>query len=242
MCGNGIVEPGEACDDGNLDNTDSCTELCRAPACGDGFVQAARGEDCDDANSKNGDGCNNDCLRSGKVLWTRTYAGAAAGDDDAFGAAIDKDGDLVVVGSSAVNGLGLEILIWKLSPTGDELRVRTVAGTGDHPDAAHDVAIDSRNQIAIAGTAYAETTPNADLGASAVMHHPLRVGDIDVVGAQRSQQRNVDLRAQIPLPAFRVLDPVIQRELQPVGAKSRQQRRGLRLAQHPLLRQRCIAQ
>jgi cysteine-rich repeat protein len=39
FCGDGIVQPGEACDDGNQSNTDSCTNLCKIPFCGDGFTQ-----------------------------------------------------------------------------------------------------------------------------------------------------------------------------------------------------------
>jgi cysteine-rich repeat protein len=27
-CGNGVLEPGEQCDDGNMDNTDACTNMC----------------------------------------------------------------------------------------------------------------------------------------------------------------------------------------------------------------------
>ena len=38
-CGNGVQEGAEICDDGNLDNTDGCTALCRRPVCGDGFVR-----------------------------------------------------------------------------------------------------------------------------------------------------------------------------------------------------------
>lgn len=37
-CGNQVVESPEQCDDGNADNTDSCTELCMAPSCDDGIV------------------------------------------------------------------------------------------------------------------------------------------------------------------------------------------------------------
>jgi cysteine-rich repeat protein len=37
VCGNGIVEPGEECDDGNQDNTDECTTLCKPPSCDDGI-------------------------------------------------------------------------------------------------------------------------------------------------------------------------------------------------------------
>jgi cysteine-rich repeat protein len=38
VCGNGQVEPGESCDDGNDDDTDSCTTLCGPPSCDDGIT------------------------------------------------------------------------------------------------------------------------------------------------------------------------------------------------------------
>jgi cysteine-rich repeat protein len=59
VCGDGLVGPGEACDDGNTVNEDGCTNACTLPACGDGIVQA--GEACDDGNTVNGDGCTNAC-------------------------------------------------------------------------------------------------------------------------------------------------------------------------------------
>lgn len=41
VCGNSQIEPGEACDDGNDDNTDTCTTLCQPPSCDDGIVSGA---------------------------------------------------------------------------------------------------------------------------------------------------------------------------------------------------------
>ena len=35
-CGNGSVEVGEQCDDGNDTNTDECTNGCEVGVCGDG--------------------------------------------------------------------------------------------------------------------------------------------------------------------------------------------------------------
>lgn len=49
-CGNGNIEAGEACDDGNLDNGDDCTRLCRPAVCGDGFVWVGV-EVCDSASA-----------------------------------------------------------------------------------------------------------------------------------------------------------------------------------------------
>ncbi|MCY0991540.1 hypothetical protein OV203_30640 [Nannocystis sp. ILAH1] len=39
-CGDGEVDGGEECDDGNNDNTDDCLDSCTIAVCGDGFVHA----------------------------------------------------------------------------------------------------------------------------------------------------------------------------------------------------------
>jgi cysteine-rich repeat protein len=54
VCGNGQIEPGEQCDDGNQDDTDSCLSTCKVARCGDGLVQAGV-EACDDANDDEDD-------------------------------------------------------------------------------------------------------------------------------------------------------------------------------------------
>lgn len=73
-CGNGIIEPGEECDDGNSRDGDGCSadckiepgykcpeegKICVAAGCGDGIVAGA--EQCDDGNNVSGDGCSADC-------------------------------------------------------------------------------------------------------------------------------------------------------------------------------------
>jgi cysteine-rich repeat protein len=62
-CGDGIVDPGELCDDG-ASNSDTVADACRTdcvPAsCGDGVVDA--GETCDDGNTVAADGCSPDCV------------------------------------------------------------------------------------------------------------------------------------------------------------------------------------
>lgn len=45
FCGDGVVQNGETCDDGNADNTDGCRNDCTQPVCGDGILDA--GEQCD---------------------------------------------------------------------------------------------------------------------------------------------------------------------------------------------------
>src|SRR4051812_37670790 len=61
-CGNGVVDKGEVCDDGNLEDRDGCSADCQSDeSCGNGFVDEAMGELCDDGNSSDGDGCSADC-------------------------------------------------------------------------------------------------------------------------------------------------------------------------------------
>jgi cysteine-rich repeat protein len=78
-CGNGKLDPGEQCDDGNKMPGDGCTSLCQVeacwacgscgtgqpcvptPICGDGVLTPP--ERCDDDNATGGDGCSADCSR-----------------------------------------------------------------------------------------------------------------------------------------------------------------------------------
>jgi len=60
LCGNGIVDPGEECDDGNTVDSDSCSNSCaKKSICGNGILEI--GENCDDGNKVNGDTCPSDC-------------------------------------------------------------------------------------------------------------------------------------------------------------------------------------
>lgn len=95
VCGDGMVEGDEACDDGVNDGSyDGCVADCtaRGPHCGDGIEHG--GEDCDDGDQINGNGCNINCIVSASVLWTHTAdLGTALALD------VDED-DGVLVGYS----------------------------------------------------------------------------------------------------------------------------------------------
>ncbi len=58
-CGDGVVDAGEDCDDGNAVDGDGCDSNCTVTACGNGIVTA--GEACDDGNAIDGDGCDSNC-------------------------------------------------------------------------------------------------------------------------------------------------------------------------------------
>ena len=57
QCGDGMVQPGETCDDGNTTGGDGCSAMCGTEICGNGIVDT--GEGCDDGNTVPCDGCHN---------------------------------------------------------------------------------------------------------------------------------------------------------------------------------------
>ncbi|MEC7751268.1 MAG: DUF4215 domain-containing protein [Myxococcota bacterium] len=65
--GDGQLDPGEACDDGNTADDDGCTTNCFVATCGDGIQRmdlqpgASGYEACDDGNLANNDNCRNNC-------------------------------------------------------------------------------------------------------------------------------------------------------------------------------------
>jgi cysteine-rich repeat protein len=60
-CGNGDLDPGEECDDGNTDDSDACTAACTVAFCGDGVLWEAV-EECDDGNAEEADACTSGCV------------------------------------------------------------------------------------------------------------------------------------------------------------------------------------
>src|SRR3954467_12630478 len=70
-CGNGTVEAGEACDDGNDVDSDDCLSTCVLPGCGDGVVWSGH-EACDDGNDVDSDDCLSTCVVPGcgdGIVW-----------------------------------------------------------------------------------------------------------------------------------------------------------------------------
>ena len=59
ICGNGKVETGEECDDGNVKDGDGCSKACKLEVCGNGVLDF--GEECDDGNTADGDCCSSTC-------------------------------------------------------------------------------------------------------------------------------------------------------------------------------------
>ncbi|MBZ5709710.1 DUF4215 domain-containing protein [Nannocystis pusilla] len=85
-CGNGVVDPGEGCDDGPDNGSGQpCSDSCQPAACGDGVV--GPGEQCDDgADNGGGNSCTGDCKHN---VCGDGLVGPGEGCDDGN----DVDGD-----------------------------------------------------------------------------------------------------------------------------------------------------
>jgi len=94
VCGNGIPESGEQCDDGNGAVDDGCRPDCTAELCGDGIVDI--NDDCDDGNTNSGDGCSASCdVESGfSCAGEPSSCGSICGDGLIRAAEACDDGNL----------------------------------------------------------------------------------------------------------------------------------------------------
>ncbi|MCA9694029.1 MAG: hypothetical protein KC636_30865 [Myxococcales bacterium] len=62
LCGDGVVDPGEECDEAGENADDgACTVSCVAAACGDGHIWTGH-EECDDGNDDDDDACVAGCV------------------------------------------------------------------------------------------------------------------------------------------------------------------------------------
>jgi cysteine-rich repeat protein len=64
-CGDGVVNSGEECDDGNTLDTDACLTSCLNARCGDGFIRTGV-EECDGSNL-NGESCTSQGQQNGTL-------------------------------------------------------------------------------------------------------------------------------------------------------------------------------
>ncbi len=120
-CGDGVPNGGEACDDGNMMNTDMCTSACELPVCGDTFVQA--GEQCDDGNLEKGDGCDDGCKHEYVMFVT---AGEHPADFGKGGEGI-AGADKICAAAAGSAGLLGTYLAW-VSSDGKDAKDRLPAG------------------------------------------------------------------------------------------------------------------
>jgi len=79
ICGDGVLNEGEECDDHNTVACDGCSATCAKEACGNGVLECA--EECDDGNNTAGDGCSADCKNETGGCVAKYYLHCGADDD-----------------------------------------------------------------------------------------------------------------------------------------------------------------
>jgi cysteine-rich repeat protein len=104
LCGNGFVNTGEECDDGNIVDGDGCSVICELEdstiptnPCGNGIVDT--GETCDDGNIVEGDGCSAVCQIETAVCGNGIWEVGEECDD---GNIVDGDGCSAICKEQAI--------------------------------------------------------------------------------------------------------------------------------------------
>jgi cysteine-rich repeat protein len=200
-CGDGVVGPGEDCDDfANGDDADVCTDLCTTPVCGDSIVWDD--EDCDDGNGNDGDGCNAGCIGGGQVIW-ELLLGDPLVYEEPEGLALDDAGAAVFnISDASVYGYyNPEWFLEKVTPDGVldwQIPIENVflplTADGSEIVSATDVAgVPTMVRYSSAGS----ELDSAPIGTANVMALDARYGSIAFGGSQSPQARFGMLTAEL---------------------------------------------
>lgn len=126
ICGNGRLQEGEQCDDGNMLDGDGCSMSCQKElpgVCGNGNLE--RWEQCDDENILGGDGCNATCQ-------IETVTATVTGNLSSTGSVTFWSGITLHPSAQTEGGLtGLrKILAWYEVKQSQSCTVNQLKGTG----------------------------------------------------------------------------------------------------------------
>lgn len=97
VCGDGRIDPGEQCDDGNPTDGDACDRNCTFPSCGNSRIDP--GEQCDDGNDRDGDRCDRNCTRTACGNGILTIGEACDDGNAADGDGCDRDCSFTACGN-----------------------------------------------------------------------------------------------------------------------------------------------
>ncbi len=136
-CGDGILDPDETCDDGNISSADGCLADCTPASCGDGVVWVGA-EECDDGEDNDGKsptGCRLDCRAPAcgdGAIYPATFGmpielatigehtNAKLSETSPRAVAMDGSGRvLVITDRILLNGIFHQAVVERFTPTGE---------------------------------------------------------------------------------------------------------------------------
>lgn len=161
-CGDGVVDEGQACDDGPGSAT--CDADCTVATCGDGYTNELAREACDDGNAVDDDACSNSCTipvcgggACGAHLWSKRFG--EGGEQRASAVAVDAAGNVVFTGAfveSMDMGGGLlvsngesDLFLAKYSPDGEFMWSQRFGD--DTEQVGRAMAVDAAGNIVVTG-------------------------------------------------------------------------------------------
>lgn len=171
-CGNGTLELGEECDDGNVEDADGCNADCTPSgsvlweqtvgsglgAVDDGFDVAADAEGnftvVGYAAVAGGtvDGWIRRYSPMGGAYWTLAHAGAGAGDDTLWGVEIAADDSVYVAGRESAADMTNNGLLRKVDTFGADLWVSSFDAPSSNGDTVvQALALDGEGAVIVAG-------------------------------------------------------------------------------------------
>ncbi len=106
---------------------------------------------------------------NGETLWTRRYNGPADEHDEARAIAVDRDGNVIVTGSSMGTGTNMDFLTIKYGPDGEVLWIERYDGPGSGPDWAYALAVDDAGCVYVTG---GSTGASTDFDYTTVKYNP----------------------------------------------------------------------
>jgi cysteine-rich repeat protein len=131
LCGNGALDPGETCDDGNQANGDCCSSVCQAEtgtSCADG--DACNGAETCDATGQCGAGAPLDCDDGNFCTGDACVAAVGCVNDPAPGAACEGDGNFCTDDTCDATGVCRHIPNARVCDDGQECTVGDTCADG----------------------------------------------------------------------------------------------------------------
>lgn len=99
---------------------------------------------------------------SGDTVWTRQFAGAGEGPDEALDMALDASGNIILTGYQKGSGTGFDFITLKYAPNGNLLWTAIYNYSTNETDQSNVVTIDAAGNIYIAGQSDKDNSPVND--------------------------------------------------------------------------------